>query len=438
MPAIIRHGVPMMKKLFLLSAALFITACGKDPYAGKTQIRYMAWGNPQQLALEQTLCDRFNSQNPDIHVSLLKVPGTAYRGKMIMMLATGTAPDVLRCDHYDFPSFQEKKYFTDLTPYAKADPNFHESDFWPQTIEEGTVNGHLFGLNVLFGGILIYYNQTMVQKEGLEDPYSLYKRGEWTWDTFRRYAKAMTHPAKGNVPDCFGTIIPTGVSEIAPVTWAYGGDILSADHKKCMLDDPRSIQALQMLADIRNVDHSAPSFAEAANAAYPFEGGRIGMVFDFMGMAPRYRQVATDFKWDVVPIPKGPAGGASLVKGNQLVMAACTQHPDAAWRFMRFITSVDTENLLYVQLRRCFPTRIAVSESKAYLESDKPPFHMQAFLDAVKTGRPLPIDDRWAEWTTAVRAQLDNLFNGVDKDASHALKLAAKDANKVLNQEAGW
>jgi multiple sugar transport system substrate-binding protein len=354
------------------------------------------------------------------------------------MLATGTAPDVLRVDHYDFPSLQEKAYFNDLTPYAQADTTFHATDFWPQTIEEETVKGRLFGLNVLFGGILIYYNQTMVERAHLEDPYALYQKGEWTWETFRRYAKAMTQSAKNGEPDTFGTIIPTSISTIAPIIWAYGGDLLSPDHKRCMMDQPPAVKALQFLADIRNVDHDAPTVTESSNAAYPFEGGRVGMVFDFMGMAPRYRDVATDFKWDVVPIPSGPKGGPSLVKGNQLVMASCTQHPQAAWRFMRFMTSVQTENLLYVQLRRCFPTRIAVAESKAYLESDKPPFHMKAFLDAVKTGRPLPIDDRWAEWTNAAQAQLDNLFAGRDKDAAQVLALAARDANKVLAQEPGW
>jgi multiple sugar transport system substrate-binding protein len=291
---------------------------------------------------------------------------------------------------------------------------------------------------VLFGGILVYYNQTLIEKAGLEDPYALYNRHEWTWDTFRHYARVLTHPAQNQHSDTFGTLIPTSVSMLAPIIWAYGGDLLTPDHKRCLLDQPADVKALQFLADIRNVDHSAPTVIESANSAYPFEGGRVGMVFDFMGMAPRYREVATDFKWDVVPIPTGPAGGPSLVKGNQLVMAACTQHPQAAWRFMRFMTSVQSENLLYVQLRRCFPTRIDVAESKAYLESDKPPFHMKAFLDAVRTGRPLPIDDRWAEWSDAAQAQLDNLFGGRDTNAAHVLSLAARDANKVLAQEPGW
>jgi multiple sugar transport system substrate-binding protein len=425
-------------RLALAIVALIIVGCRSSSTSNKTEIRYMAWGNPEQLGVEQQLCDVFNLENSDLHVSLLRVPGSAYRSKAVVMLATGTAPDVLRIDHYDFSMLQERAYFKDLTPFTASDPNFHVSDFWPQTIEEGTVKGRLFGLNVLFGGILVYYNQTLIERAGLEDPYALFKRGGWTWDAFRTYAKSMSRPASGGEPETFGALIPTTVSMVAPVIWGFGGDLLTPDHKRCVMDQPPAVSALQFLADLRIRDHAAPTVSETANSGYPFESGKIGMTFDFMGMAPRYRSVIKDFKWDVAPIPRGPAGGASLLKGNQLVMASCTEHPEAAWRFMRFMTSVRAEDLLYVTLRRCFPTRVAVAESKAYLQSDEPPFHMQAFLDAVRSGRPLPIDDRWPEWTNAVQPHLDELFGGRSQSAGQEMARAARDANKVLAQEPGW
>ena len=52
-------------------------------------IRYMAWGNPEQLAVEQQLVDEFMRQNPDIRVRLFKVPQSAYLNKAIIMLASG-------------------------------------------------------------------------------------------------------------------------------------------------------------------------------------------------------------------------------------------------------------------------------------------------------------------------------------------------------------
>ena len=63
---------------------------------------------------------------------------------------------------------------------------------------------------------------------------------------------------------------------------------------------------------------------------------------------------------------------------------------------------------------------------------------MDAFLDAVKNGRELPIDDRWAEWGRAATSELDDLWSGQDRDAGRVAKRASAKANKVLAEEPGW
>ena len=79
---------------------------------------------------------------------------------------------------------------------------------------------------------------------------------------------------------------------VAPIIWGYGGDLLTPDHKRCIMDQPPAVvAAIKFLADLRNTDHAAPTVSENSNAAYPFEGGRIGMTFDFMGVAFRYRTI---------------------------------------------------------------------------------------------------------------------------------------------------
>ena len=80
------------------------------------------------------------------------------------------------------------------------------------------------------------------------------------------------------------------------------------------------------------------------------------MEFSYIGTAVRYREVIKDFDWDTCPVPRRAATSATIVKGNQLVMCAETRHPNEAWKFMRFMTSVKTEELLCSKLRRCAPT----------------------------------------------------------------------------------
>ena len=88
--------------------------------------------------------------------------------------------------------------------------------------------------------------------------------------------------------------------------------------------------------------------------------------------------------------------------------------------------------------RRCFPTRKAVANSNEFLDSSLAPTQIHIFLDAVKEGKQLPIDARWAEWTTAMNNELDFLWNGRDKNAAIVADRAAKAVNKVLSEEPGW
>lgn len=426
-----------VRRLILPLLTIPFLSCGPNPAAGKISLRYMAWGNPEQLALEEQLCERFNHDNPDIYVKFLKVPGSAYTNKATVMLASDTAPDVLRIDHYNFADLQRKRFFKDLSPFAEKDKGFSEADFFPQCIDECKVNGKLFGLNVLFGATVIYYNKTLIANAGLEDPYALWQTGKWTYDKFVEQCVKLTKKDASGKYVQFGTTMPLP-PQWYPLIWGFGGDIIDAEHKTCRLAEPASVRGLQFLADLRYKYGCAPTPAQGANSQFAFESGKLGMVFDWMGLTPRYRKVVKSFEWDVVPIPAGPVSGQTVVKGNQLVMPATCAHPEAAWRFMRYLTSPEIENLLYVKNRRSFPTRKAVAYSKEFRDGSLPPSQIHIFIDAVETGRQLPIDNRWAEWTVAMNNELDMLWNGANRDAKAVANRASQAVNKVLSEEPGW
>jgi multiple sugar transport system substrate-binding protein len=416
-------------------AALSLLSCA-PPDNGKIKLRYMAWGNPEQMALEEKLCEQFGQENPDIEVKFFRVPGSAYLNKAIVMFASRTAPDVVRIDHYNFPDLVRKNYFLNLSPLAEKDKGFRESDFFPTTISEGKYKGGLYGLNVMFGGEIMYYNKKLIKEAGLEDPYVLAKKGEWTYDRFLKHAIAMTKRENGRVTS-FGCAVPSFPMNV-PTIWAFGGDILTPDKKRSLLDLPGSIAAYQFLADLRWKHQCAPTPAQAAQSAYSFESGKLGMEFGWMGSAPRYNSAIKTFDWDICPIPVGPAGNVSMIKGNQIVIYRETKHPEAAWRFIRFLTSPEVEKLLYVDNRRNFPTRKSVAYSEAFLKPKVRPFQTDVFLQAVEKARELPINHRWSEWNQVLSSEQDNLYSGRERDAEIVMKRAATRINQVLADEEGF
>jgi multiple sugar transport system substrate-binding protein len=424
-----------MRTYLVLVGALVAGCAPKGP--AKIELRYMAWGNPEQLALEQRFCNEFNAQNPDLHVRFVMVPGSAYVNKAVVMFASRTAPDLVRIDHYNFPNFVRKHYFLDLSKLAAADPGFHAADFFPQAIEEATYKGGFYGLNQGFGAEVIYYNKTMVKGAGLEDPYALYLRGEWTWDRYRQYAIAMTKRDESGRVTQFGCAVPQFPMNL-PVIWAFGGDLLTPDQMHSRLAEPGTVRSYEFLHNLRWVDHCAPTPAQAANSAYTFESGTLGMSLNWMGMAPRYREAAHGFEWDICPMPKGPFGGASILKGNQLTINRETPHPEAAWRFERFITSAEVETEFYAIRRRNFPTRIAVANSREFLSTKLPPFNTRAYLQDVETARPMPIGPRWAEWTRLATNAEEILYASPDPNVGKVLSAAAKKIDALLAEEEGF
>ena len=403
---------------------------------GRTTLNYMAWGNFEQLAVEQQIADEFEKQHPDVRVHLFMVPGSAYADKLQLMLASRTAPDVMRVDHYIFPALVQKDYFLSLEPFvARETPGFLD-DFVQTALDECRHNQKLYAMNVLFGPVALYYNQSLFEKAGLPNPYEMARKNEWTWDNFVQTAQALTKKDNGRVMQ-FGTNMP-GWPAYASVIWNKGGEIMNADWSRMVLDQPDAVAGMQDLADLRWKYHCAPTPSDGALAAFSFESGKLAMSWDWSGMSPKYRKTVKSFDWDIAPVPSGPKGDRCVVKGNQLAASALTRHPDLAWEFIKFMTSPQTEMMLCGDLRRSTPTRKSVQNSAAYLKADLPPYHPGVFLESVERGRILPINARYSEWETEMRGATETLFNLQSDSATQACVNATRRVNAVLASEAGF
>lgn len=107
----------------------------------------------------------------------------------------------------------------------------------------------------------IFYNKTLVKKLGLEDPYELQQKGEWTWDKMREIAKKATRDTNGD-----------GKTDVFGIAGAYGKipalteqlihsnkgavDKDSSGEIKFSMDSENSMEALQFVSDLYNKDKS--------------------------------------------------------------------------------------------------------------------------------------------------------------------------------------
>lgn len=397
----------------------------------------MAWGNPEQLQLERQIADEFEKKNPKVRIHLFMVPGSAYPDKLQLMLASRTAPDIMRVDHYMFPALVRKGYFLDIEPLIAHEPTGFTDDFAPTALEECRYNGKLHAMNVLFGGVQLYYNKNLFKDAGLPDPYEQAQSDKWSWEAFLTAANALTK-REGDRTVQFGTTFPS-FPQWMSVLWNRGGDVMNKELTRFTLaDDPHGLEGMQDMADLRWKHHCSPTPADAALSAFTFESGKIAMHWGWAGETPRFRKNIKKFEWDITPVPTGPAGNATVLKGNQLVIHKHSEHPELAWEFVKFMTGPEGELILGSKWRRCVPTRLSVQQKPEYLQSDKPPFHNDVFLETVKRGRTLPIDARYQEWSQVFNTATDALFNVGTTTVEKASRDATERINRLLAGEEGF
>lgn len=158
------------------------------------------------------------------------------------------------------------------------------------------------------GGVAMMYNRTMIQELGLEDPQELYMNDPkaWNWDKFLEYAKAATKDTDGDGNlDTFG--LSGFVSNIADqLVIANGSAIYNAFDGVQGLDNPKTIEALEFLNQLYNVDKVVDRTGELWDWDYNFNRYKDGKALFFPGYSWMLSGTELPYEYAVVPFPVGP------------------------------------------------------------------------------------------------------------------------------------
>src|SRR6516225_8334917 len=96
----------------------------------QTEIRMMWYSDGNEGEVLRDLLDRFEKQNPDIKVVIVRVPYKTILENLPQILASGQGPDLARVTDLGGLS----KYYLDIAPYLKDkaywDENFKEVLPW--------------------------------------------------------------------------------------------------------------------------------------------------------------------------------------------------------------------------------------------------------------------------------------------------------------------
>lgn len=249
-----------------------------------------------------------------------------YNAKIAQRVAAGNPPDSAVMTDASALNFMYGNIAQPLNKYMDtADPYWNWN---PSILKQYSIGDKIYavpdyGISTFF----IYYNKTLFQENGIEDPYKLYQQGKWDFAKFRETAKKATLYEKDNTTvKCYG--FATWYRELFVL--ANGGNIIAPDGKGryvSAVDTPNALAGLNLLKDLckdGSCDASMGGYTE-------FKSRKVAMLaerpWNAIGQYDYYKTMKDEI--GVVPVPKGPNAdqGIRSEQHHRLLCAGQMQKP---------------------------------------------------------------------------------------------------------------
>jgi multiple sugar transport system substrate-binding protein len=388
----------------ILAAALLTGRRGGQDETGRPVVVYAHPPcGPDLMALYNPIFDEFQRTHPDIDFRLSHITGL-YEDKIKIMFAGKVAPDVIFMYPTALAAWVELGALEPLDTYLDApDSGTRREDFFPVMLDLFSIEGRLYGLPKDASAEILFYNVEMFEEYGIPRP-SL----EWTWEDLLEAAKALTCDTDGDRRiDQWGLAPPPWESFV----WANGGRILDETQTHCCLLEPEALEGLEFWAALRCEHGVTPTPTAIADLgpAQMFGSGRIGMMLSMYPIVSIFRPQC-EFEFDVAPVPSGPRRRVTPVVGSALAVTAQSRNKEAAFEFVRWLTSPEgMRGLLTVESPSC----AELARSPAFVDSPGLPKSKEVAVDAMDYARPNLQHPRYFEILDALLVELDKAQRGV-------------------------
>lgn len=368
----------------ILLLGIVLAGASATRQASSAPIKLVVWGlqsGKETKGLDAEVAE-FEKRNPDIKVSLLSMgAGSMNPQKLMTSIVGGVPPDVINQDRFTIGDWASRDAFQPLDHFLAAEKRLpdgiHETDYYPAAWKEALYKGKVYAIPTGIDDRMLFYNRQLFREAGL-DP----NRPPQTWAELRDDAKKLTKYNADHTYAHIGFIPNYGNSWFYLYSWQNGGDFMSADGRTCTINNPYSVAALKYMVDVYNdlggydkVNIFQTGFQ--SNEQDPFYTGKIGMVINGNWVLSGIARYAPGLDFGVAPAPV-PAERLKGVKAHQgrfagqppyltwtggfsLAMPIGAHHPQAGWRFIKWMSSLDA-------------IRIADRVQKKYNESKGRPY----------------------------------------------------------------
>lgn len=394
-------------------------------------IGFGAGGQPTQVEAVQELFAQFIDQNDAVAgVEPLVVPHEEAPRKFQTMVAGGTPPDVITMGMSQW-DFAAKGAFVDVNPLAERD-GLDLSDWDQSAIDSYTVmprDNMLYGLPFGLNDHSLVYNKTLFEEMGVEPPTTDWQDESWTWDLFLEKAGQLT--SGEGVDKTWGV---GGIGGNWMVPWCYGGAWVDETQTTIIVDQPESMQGIQLHYDLQQTHGYMPTSVdvEAMGGGNMFLTGKVGMIIDGSWAVAALLQVE-EFEWDLAPVPYAP--GTDINKRTSsyypdALVVSSNKAIDQSWDLVKFLVLEDENYKAFLRIMTMIPARKALRSwfVDEFWKTERPDTNWDAFMDGFNYAQVqrLFLNINWSEVNNTQAAALNPLWLGESTPEEVVPELAAQ------------
>jgi multiple sugar transport system substrate-binding protein len=389
-------------------------AAPAEPAEPVTITYWHTMSDPETAQLEEVVAI-FESANPGIRVETTRYAYDDFKPALLTSIAGGESPDTARMDIIWVPEFAELGALYQLDG-AMTEFDSLAADVFPGPLATNSWEGHFYGLPQNTNTQVLLWNGDRFGEAGLAAPQ--------TAEEFAAAACQLSDAADEQYGYALGG---TYFWAPAPIFYSLGGKVVDEGITTATgyTNGPESVAGFTLLTDLFNQGCISPNvLGGGIGTADGHATGAYAMITDGPWMVDIYKGTYPDFQVNFSLVPAGPDGTtSSVVGGEDAVVFADTDQPQAAMTWLAFLLSEDAQRMM---------AEVGVIPTRSSLIGDPSlPAYFDIFLQQLETAQARVPHPRWSDMDSAINNAFQRMLRG-EQTVQEALDQAADEINALL------
>lgn len=366
---------------------------------------------PTTQAAVKEIVDQWNTDNPDVQVSIVQGGWDGAYDKLITQFTGGTAPDIIHFEASSIVSFAQDGYLADLNDLVAPDL---KSDISQGIWDSVTQDGKIIAYPSTLQSYMVFANADLLAQAGVEVPSG----DSMTWDQFEEIAKATTTPEHYGVG--WGLKSPTAT--VMSMALGFDGGFFEGGGADASIDVGDGELAVPgRIHDMAYADKSIDPTSltqSGSDVLASFYGGKVAMTVQGSFQATNMAKDAPEgLNWVALPPIAGTAGPVQAANPQTYSINVDSPHVQESADFLNFFMSGD--NLAKI----AYADALIPSSGEARAAVEKLAGDDQAWKQVLASGEglegpPFLKVSKYQEWkdTVATPALQQYLADQISKD----------------------